>query len=152
MLKTAVPLCAAVTCLGVFCFAEQTTQPAEQKRVTESGLTIVDRGMDVEGAKVGDKVTVHYTGRLENGKVFDSSLPRAEPFSFTLGAKQVIKGWDEGVLGMKCGEKRQLIIPAALGYGERGAPPSIPGNSTLIFDVQVLYIYRAEPAINGPAN
>lgn len=147
MLIKALPFCTAATLLAVFAFAQEpATQTATEKRTTESGLTIVEEGFDTEGAKIGDKVTVHYTGRLENGKVFDSSLPRNESFTFTLGAKQVIKGWEEGVLGMKCGQKRQLIIPPQLGYGATGAPPTIPGNATLIFDVQVLYITRPEVA------
>ena len=85
----------------------------------------------------GKKVQVHYTGWLTNGKKFDSSVG-GKPFEFNLGAGQVIKGWDEGVAGMKVGGKRQLRIPADLGYGQEGSPPVIPPNSTLIFDVQLL--------------
>jgi len=90
-------------------------------------------------AKKGHTVKVHYTGwLLENGTKFDSSLDRGEPFEFTLGAGQVIKGWDEGVAGMKVGGKRQLRIPPELGYGFSGQPPVIPGNAYLIFDVELL--------------
>ncbi len=88
-------------------------------------------------AQAGQTVKVHYTGWLTNGKKFDSSVDHGQPFSFQLGAGQVIKGWDEGVAGMKVGGKRQLRIPPELGYGQRGYPP-IPANATLIFDVQLL--------------
>ena len=93
-----------------------------------------------EIAENGMSVSVHYTGKLEDGTEFDSSIPRGKPFTFTLGAGQVIKGWDIGVEGMKIGEKRRLVIPPHLGYGARGAGGAIPPNATLIFDVELLEV------------
>jgi FKBP-type peptidyl-prolyl cis-trans isomerase len=110
-----------------------------------SGLKYVElkEGTGAE-AKKGDKIEVHYTGWLyEDGKVgkkFDSSVDRKEPFGFNLGAGEVIKGWDEGVAGMKIGGKRKLIIPPELGYGKRGAGADIPPNATLLFEVELLKI------------
>ena len=112
---------------------------------TPSGLKYKDEkvGQGEEAAK-GKKVSVHYTGWLdekgEKGKKFDSSLDRGQPFEFMLGAGMVIKGWDEGVAGMKIGGKRTLMIPAKLGYGERGAGAAIPPNANLIFDVELLAV------------
>jgi FKBP-type peptidyl-prolyl cis-trans isomerase len=91
-------------------------------------------------AKAGDHVKVHYTGWLTTGKKFDSSVGTGQPFDFTLGHGEVIKGWDEGIAGMKVGGKRQLRIPPELAYGEDGHPPQIPQNATLIFDVQLVAI------------
>ncbi|EDV25390.1 uncharacterized protein TRIADDRAFT_8123, partial [Trichoplax adhaerens] len=90
---------------------------------------------------VGDKVRIHYVGKLEDGKVFDSSLQDGrEPFEFTLGKGMVIKGWEKGLLDMCVDEKRQLTIPPHLAYGERGYPPVIPGNAVLIFETQLIGI------------
>ncbi len=94
-----------------------------------------------EGARSGDTITVNYTGMFTDGKVFDSSIPRGQPFVFKLGGGQVIQGWDRGLVGMKVGEKRKLTIPPALGYGVRGTPGGeIPPNATLIFEVEMLKI------------
>ena len=89
-------------------------------------------------AHVGETASVHYTGWLKDGSKFDSSLDRGQPFQFRLGAGRVIKGWDEGVVGMNIGSKRKLIIPPYLGYGKRGAGRVIPPNATLIFEVELL--------------
>lgn len=106
---------------------------------TSSGLSYMDEVVGTgEVAVAGKTATVHYTGWLENGKQFDSSVDRGQPFSFRLGAGQVIKGWDEGVQGMKVGGKRKLTIPANLGYGARGAGGIIPPHATLIFNVELL--------------
>ena len=103
------------------------------KLITED-LTV---GTGAEATK-GQQVTVHYTGWLTNGTKFDSSMDRRDPFVFNLGRGQVIKGWDEGVQGMKVGGKRKLTIPPAMGYGSRGAGGVIPPNATLVFEVELL--------------
>ncbi|HZP58101.1 MAG TPA: FKBP-type peptidyl-prolyl cis-trans isomerase [Dehalococcoidia bacterium] len=106
---------------------------------TPSGLKYVDEVVgEGDSPQKGKRVRVHYTGRLTDGKKFDSSVDRGEPFEFVIGIGQVIRGWDEGVMSMRVGGKRQLIIPPDLGYGARGAPPVIPPNAELVFDVELL--------------
>jgi len=118
----------------------------EDYTTTESGLKYYDFVVG-EGAapETGQIVTVHYTGWLEDGTKFDSSLDRAQPFTFKIGMGQVITGWDEGVATMQVSGKRQLVIPPDLGYGEQGAGTSIPANATLIFEVELLSIQEASP-------
>lgn len=116
--------------------------PIEETLITtDSGLQYVDI-TEGTGAmpQAGQRVTVHYTGTLEDGTKFDSSRDRGRPFTFQIGVGQVIKGWDEGVSTMRVGGQRKLVIPAELGYGSRGAGGVIPPNATLIFDVELLRI------------
>ena len=131
--------------IGIY-FLLQRKNPAPEGRgsLNEIGRQNFKKEILKEGtgqaAKNGDKVSVHYTGWLENETKFDSSVDRGQPFEFTLGAGQVIQGWDLGVAGMKIGEKRKLTIPGDLAYGAGGIPGAIPPNSTLIFEVELLGI------------
>ncbi len=137
-----------VSCVALLLAQGPPAAPADTKDVkahaAASGLKYWDLKVGTGPvAKEGDKVTVNYTGWLTSGKMFDSSLKAGRgPFEFPLGAGRVIKGWDEGVAGMKVGGKRQLRIPPDLAYGPQGMPPVIPPSSTLIFDVELL-------AVNG---
>jgi FKBP-type peptidyl-prolyl cis-trans isomerase FkpA len=116
--------------------------PLEEYMITtKSGLMYEDKIIgDGKQAKAGDSVSVHYTGWLEDGTKFDSSKDRNQAFRFNLGSGMVIKGWDEGVAGMKIGGVRKLTIPSELGYGSRGAGRVIPPNATLIFEIELLDI------------
>jgi peptidylprolyl isomerase len=126
--------------------AASTSSPAKvngQPTTTPSGLQYWDNVIGSGAtAAPGKMVKVHYTGFLTTGEKFDSSRDRGEPFSFSLGAGEVIKGWDEGVAGMKVGGQRQLRIPPSLGYGAAGAGGAIPPNATLIFDVELLEVSK----------
>ncbi len=113
----------------------------DEEVTTESGLRYTDLECgDGDEAAKGDSVEVHYVGKLENGKKFDSSRDRGETLPFQIGAGQLIAGFDEGVIGMKVGGIRELTIPPDLGYGEAGSPPVIPPNATLIFEVELVSI------------
>jgi len=152
-------LCGLLLALATALVAQTSTHKATPARVpntnaptkvtgagvkTDSGLQYWDIKVGTgDEAKSGDKVKVHYTGWFTTGKKFDSSLDAQQPYSFTLGQGSVIKGWDEGVAGMKVGGKRQLRIPPELAYGEPGYKNIIPPNSTLIFDVQLLAVTSA---------
>ena len=124
-------------------YTEQEEENKDTKNMEDQELKIevLQEGAGEE-AKNGDNVSVHYVGTLEDGTKFDSSIDRGEPFSFNLGAGQVIKGWDLGVLGMRIGEKRKLTIPSDLAYGDNGIPNAIPGKATLIFEVELLDINK----------
>jgi peptidylprolyl isomerase len=118
----------------------QAGSSGEKVITTDSGLKYIDQKEGSgEAAKAGDKVHVHYTGWLKDGKKFDSSRDRGQPFQFELGAGRVIKGWDEGIAGLKVGGKRKLMIPPQLAYGNRKVGP-IPPNSELIFEVELVKI------------
>ena len=116
----------------------------EKEKVNVSDLKIEDTVVGTgEEAKKGDTIKVHYTGTLlSNGKKFDSSLDRGRPFEFTLGAGEVIEGWDKGFAGMKVGGKRKLTIPSHMGYGEWGAGDAIPPHADLVFEVELLGVHK----------
>ncbi len=141
-----------ITGVAIAACSDKDTKPAEAPKpaaasetavTTPSGLSYVDIVVGNGPSPVSGKpVKVHYTGWLENGTKFDSSVDRGEPFVFTIGAGEVIPGWDEGVMTMKVGGKRRLTVPAKLGYGEAGAGGVIPPNATLIFEVELLEVVQ----------
>jgi FKBP-type peptidyl-prolyl cis-trans isomerase len=118
---------------------ETTNEPNQptEPRMDTLGIETLQQGSG-PAAQIGNTVSVHYTGTLTDGSVFDSSLTRGTPFSFTLGQRRVIEGWEQGVLGMQVGEKRRLTIPSDLGYGDSGFPPVIPPRATLTFEIELL--------------
>ncbi len=147
MIKTALVI-AFVTLFGMVSFAQKKTDNSSPTKVTGEPTKLPD-GLEYWDIKVGSGATaqkgqsasVHYTGWLTNGKKFDSSLDRGQPFTVEpLGSAPVITGWNEGIIGMKVGGKRQLRIPPDLAYGQRGYPGVIPPNATLIFDVELLSV------------
>ena len=159
----ALSLAAAVAVLTVACnnkrdepTSEGAFKPSEAPPIPP-GPEKLEKTDEVVGtgaeAASGDKVKMHYTGTLMNGTEFDSSRKRPEPFEFTIGKGEVIKGWDEGIPGMKVGGKRKLVIPWALAYGEAGRPPTIPPKAALKFDVELLEVEGkgATPAPSGSA-
>ena len=129
----------AILAIVIVAYVIAHRQKAGNEITTASGLKYTDI---VEGPgqspHAGQTVVVHYVGTLENGKQFDSSRDRGQPAEFEIGTGKVIKGWDEGLMTMKVGGKRKLVLPSALGYGPRGRPPDIPPNSTLVFEVELL--------------
>lgn len=145
-----IPLALALAACG----ADKTTEPltnddfAPELNVNLDAMTKTASGLYIQDLTVGTgdaitsgaTVTVHYEGWLSNGTKFDSSRDRDEPWDFLLGAGRVIPGWDEGVAGMRVGGFRKLVIPPHLGYGVGGAPPTIPGNATLVFDIELLEV------------
>ncbi|KAK9282552.1 hypothetical protein L1049_005473 [Liquidambar formosana] len=123
--------------LPIFVFAKKSGDVKD----LQIGVKYKPESCDIQAHK-GDKIKVHYRGKLTDGTVFDSSFERGDPIEFELGSGQVIKGWDQGLLGMCVGEKRKLKIPSKLAYGDQGSPPTIPGGATLIFDTELV-------AVNG---
>ncbi len=136
-------LAVVIIIIGSITFMSNRVEKHGVENAEKSGSGTVEKAKNVETARVtkaGDVISVHYTGTLADGTKFDSSLDRGEPFTFTLGAGQVIKGWDEGLVGMKVGEKKKLVLPPELAYGKNGYPPVIPPNATLTFDVEIISI------------
>uniref|UniRef100_A0A7N0UQK1 peptidylprolyl isomerase n=1 Tax=Kalanchoe fedtschenkoi TaxID=63787 RepID=A0A7N0UQK1_KALFE len=140
----------AISVLLIFILLHLSVSAKKSKDVTELqiGVKYKPKSCEVRAHK-GDRVKVHYRGQLTDGTVFDSSYERGDPFEFVLGSGQVIKGWDQGILGMCLKEKRKLKIPAKLGYGEQGSPPTIPGGATLIFDTELMEVNAKKAGGDG---
>ena len=147
--KLGIILLAVVAVFGAIAYfnsGQDTTTNSTNSMSNNSTTQTLENGLQIEDTQVGtgqeikpgDFVTMHYTGRLEDGTIFDSSVERNQPFEFQVGVGQVIQGWDQGVPGMKIGGQRTLTIPSDLAYGEQGVPGTIPGGATLIFDVEAL--------------
>jgi len=135
-----IPVVAAVALVVLTAMADDKKDKDEKVITTASGLKYLELKIgDGKEAKEGSRVKVHYTGTLENGTKFDSSLGK-DPYPVTIGKTSVIQGWHEGLTGMKAGGKRKLIIPPKLAYGEDGRPPQIPPNATLIFEVEAVTV------------
>ncbi|KAK4752593.1 hypothetical protein SAY87_021391 [Trapa incisa] len=132
---------AATVLMLLFLSALAHAKVSNEVKELQIGVKYKPDKCDIQAHK-GDRVKVHYRGKLTDGTVFDSSFEREDPIEFELGSGQVIKGWDQGLLGMCVGEKRKLKIPAKLGYGAQGSPPTIPGGATLVFDTELV-------AVNG---
>ncbi|NDU92264.1 MAG: FKBP-type peptidyl-prolyl cis-trans isomerase [Ferrovum sp.] len=147
-MKLLYPVLIITALLALPILSQADTTQKRAQTMTMDGMTLIDTQLGTGAvARQGNTVVVHYTGWLYDptapefkGQKFDSSVDRGEPFSFMLGAGRVIRGWDEGVAGMKVGAKRTLLIPPELGYGNRGAGRVIPPNATLIFDVELLEV------------
>jgi FKBP-type peptidyl-prolyl cis-trans isomerase len=123
---------------------QEETSNQQIEDITEISAQILKQGADGRQVKPGDEITVHYTGMLLDGTEFDSSVGRGQPFSLTIGAGQVIQGWEQGIPGMKIGEQRRIFIPSELAYGAQGAGSSIGPNADLIFDVELISIDNEE--------
>ncbi|GER33365.1 peptidyl-prolyl cis-trans isomerase [Striga asiatica] len=136
-MRSSLALILALACLLFACITIGSAKKSGDVADLQIGVKYKPKICDVQAHK-GDKVKVHYRGKLTDGTVFDSSFERGDPIEFELGSGQVIKGWDQGLLGMCLGEKRKLKIPSKLGYGENGSPPTIPGGATLIFDTELV--------------
>ena len=162
---TAIVVIGVVVALGAWAATRSSDSSSPSANAGAPGASSspsADAGLGIEElvvgdgpeAAVGDKVKVHYRGTLTDGTEFDSSKKHDRPFDFKIGADQVIKGWDQGVPGMKVGGKRKLTVPANLGYGERGHPPVIPANATLLFEIELLEVAKggaANPSAAAPS-